>query len=106
MALKQASRFLNLKTPLGDDTLVLTGFDLAIAAPQDFLAMPGDWMRWVSDFRGTIICGRQRARGPRRSRCGASARKQIARWSLPLTCTSIRWPTNIESEASRSAPFQ
>ena len=26
MALKQASRLLNLKTPLGDDVLLLTGF--------------------------------------------------------------------------------
>ncbi len=38
-------------------TPMTTGFDLAIASPQDFLAAPGDWMRWISEFRGTITCG-------------------------------------------------
>jgi fatty-acyl-CoA synthase len=38
-------------------TPMTTGFDLAIAPPQDFLAAPGDWMRWISEFRGTITCG-------------------------------------------------
>jgi len=38
-------------------TPMTTGFDLAIASPQDFLAGPGDWMRWISEFRGTITCG-------------------------------------------------
>ena len=38
-------------------TPMTTGFDLAIAAPQDFLAAPGDWMRWISEHRGTITCG-------------------------------------------------
>ena len=38
-------------------TPMTTGFDLAIASPQDFLSAPGDWMRWISEFRGTITCG-------------------------------------------------
>jgi len=38
-------------------TPMLTGFDLAIAPPQDFLASPGDWMRWMSEYRGTVTAG-------------------------------------------------
>lgn len=38
-------------------TPMLTGFDLAIAAPQDFLAAPGDWMQWLSDEHATITGG-------------------------------------------------
>ena len=38
-------------------TPMATGFDVALAAPQDFLAAPGDWMRWISEFRGTVTCG-------------------------------------------------
>ncbi len=34
-----------------------TGIDLVLAAPQDFLSSPGDWMRWVSDYRGTFTAG-------------------------------------------------
>ncbi len=38
-------------------TPMLTGFDLGIAAPQDFLAAPGDWMQWLSDEHATITGG-------------------------------------------------
>ena len=34
-----------------------TGVDLVQAAPQDFLAHPGNWMQWISDFRGTATAG-------------------------------------------------
>lgn len=34
-----------------------SGVDLVQAAPQDFLAKPGHWMQWVSDFRGTVTAG-------------------------------------------------
>ena len=33
------------------------GVDLVQAAPQDFLAHPGNWMRWISDHRGTATAG-------------------------------------------------
>jgi len=36
---------------------MLTGIDLVQAAPQDFLAHPGHWMEWVSQWRGTAACG-------------------------------------------------
>jgi fatty-acyl-CoA synthase len=34
-----------------------TGMDLALAPPQDFLAAPGRWMEWMSEFRGTATAG-------------------------------------------------
>ena len=34
-----------------------TGVDLVLAAPQDFLAHPGNWMEWISDWRGTATAG-------------------------------------------------
>ncbi len=33
------------------------GVQLVQAAPQDFLAHPGNWMQWVSDHRGTATAG-------------------------------------------------
>ena len=33
------------------------GVDLVQAAPQDFLAHPGNWMDWISDYRGTATAG-------------------------------------------------
>ena len=34
-----------------------TGVDLVLAAPQDFLAHPGHWMEWISEWRGTATAG-------------------------------------------------
>ncbi|MET0143982.1 MAG: AMP-binding protein [Ilumatobacteraceae bacterium] len=33
------------------------GATLVQAAPQDFLAHPGNWMQWLSDWRGTATAG-------------------------------------------------
>ena len=33
------------------------GVELVQAAPQDFLGHPGNWMRWISDYRGTATAG-------------------------------------------------
>lgn len=33
------------------------GVNLVQAAPQDFLAHPGNWMQWISDYRGTATAG-------------------------------------------------
>ncbi len=33
------------------------GVDLVQAAPQDFLAHPGNWMQWISDHRATATAG-------------------------------------------------
>jgi fatty-acyl-CoA synthase len=33
---------------------MVTGADLVLAAPQDFLAAPARWLHWLSDHRGTI----------------------------------------------------
>ena len=33
------------------------GVDLVQSAPQDFMAHPGNWMQWVSDYQGTATAG-------------------------------------------------
>ena len=33
------------------------GVDLVQAAPQDFLAHPGNWMQWLSDYKATATAG-------------------------------------------------
>ncbi len=38
-------------------TPMTTGMDLAIAAPQDFLAAPARWMEWMAEYRGTATAG-------------------------------------------------
>ncbi|MBK9181060.1 MAG: AMP-binding protein [Acidimicrobiales bacterium] len=38
-------------------TSMMSGADLVLAAPQDFLAHPGGWMEWISAYRGTATAG-------------------------------------------------
>jgi fatty-acyl-CoA synthase len=33
------------------------GAELVLAAPQDFLAHPGHWMEWISQYRGSVTAG-------------------------------------------------
>ena len=36
---------------------MFTGADLVLAGPQTFMASPSRWMRWLSEYRGTITAG-------------------------------------------------
>lgn len=36
---------------------MMNGVQLVQAAPQDFMAHPGSWMQWISDWRGTATAG-------------------------------------------------
>jgi fatty-acyl-CoA synthase len=38
-------------------TAMTSGCQLVLAAPQDFLARPGNWMQWISDYGGTATAG-------------------------------------------------
>jgi fatty-acyl-CoA synthase len=38
-------------------TSFLTGVDMVLASPQDFLAKPLHWMEWISKYRGTATAG-------------------------------------------------
>lgn len=38
-------------------TSMTTGADLVLAAPQDFMSHPGNWMQWISDYGGTATAG-------------------------------------------------
>ncbi len=38
-------------------TAMILGSELILAAPQDFLSRPANWMRWLSAYRGTMTAG-------------------------------------------------
>ncbi len=38
-------------------TAMIKGVSLVLAAPQDFLSRPADWMRWLSEYGGTMTAG-------------------------------------------------
>ena len=36
---------------------MITGTDLVLGAPQDFMAAPARWMEWMSEYKGTATAG-------------------------------------------------
>jgi fatty-acyl-CoA synthase len=36
---------------------LVNGLDLVLASPQDFMAAPGRWLQWISDYGGTATAG-------------------------------------------------
>ncbi len=36
---------------------MVIGCSLVLAAPQDFLGRPADWLRWMHDYKGTVTSG-------------------------------------------------
>ena len=86
-------------------TPMLTGFDLAIAAPQDFLAAPGDWMRWVSDFRGTITCGPNFAYALAARAMRRLGDIDLSAWRLALNGAEPIDPASVELFCDAGAPY-
>jgi fatty-acyl-CoA synthase len=86
-------------------TPMLTGFDLAIAAPQDFLATPGDWMRWVSDFRGTITCGPNFAYALAARALRRLGDIDLSAWRLALNGAEPIDPASVELFCDAGAPY-
>ena len=78
-------------------TPMTTGFDLAIASPQDFLAAPGDWMRWISEFRGTITCGPNFAYVLAARSLRRLAGVDLSSWRLALNGAEPIDPTAVEA---------
>jgi fatty-acyl-CoA synthase len=77
--------------------------DLALAAPQDFLAAPARWMEWMSEFGGTATAG------PNFSYvlAGRALRRlhglDLRRWALALNGAEPVDPASVEAFAAAGA---
>jgi fatty-acyl-CoA synthase len=79
------------------------GMDLALAAPQDFLAAPARWMEWMSAFGGTATAG------PNFSYVLASRALRrlqgldLGRWSMALNGAEPVDPASVEAFVAAGA---
>jgi fatty-acyl-CoA synthase len=84
-------------------TPMTIGMDLALAAPQDFLAAPARWMEWMAEFGGTATAG------PNFSYvlAGRALRRlqglDLRRWSLALNGAEPVDPASVEAFAAAGA---
>ena len=84
---------------------MITGADLVLAAPQDFLASPGRWLEWLSTFGGTGTAGPNfsyvlAARAMRRA-----GDLDLSRWRLALNGAEPVDPASVGAFCEAGAAF-
>jgi fatty-acyl-CoA synthase len=78
-------------------TPMTIGFDLGLAPPQDFLAGPGEWMRWMSDMRATVTGGPNFAYALAARAMRRLDGLDLSSWHMALNGAEPIDPTAVES---------
>jgi hypothetical protein len=78
-------------------TPLTIGFDLVLAAPQDFLAGPARWMEWLSEFGGTMTAGPNFAYALAARALGRLDRLDLSRWRLAANGAEPIDPAAVEA---------
>ena len=63
---------------------MITGTELVLGAPQDFLASPIRWMRWISDYGGTATAGPNFSYALAARALNRSEQLDLSRWRVAL----------------------
>jgi fatty-acyl-CoA synthase len=82
-----------------------TGTELVLAAPQDFLASPARWLRWMSDFRGTVTAGPNFAYALATRALARMKGLDLSSWRIALNGAEPVDPGTVESFCAAAAPF-
>jgi len=82
-----------------------TGVHLVQAAPQDFLAHPGNWMQWVSDWRGTATAGPNFAWVLATRALGRMSGLDLSSLTLALSGAEPVDPAAVEAFVAAARPF-
>lgn len=84
---------------------MLNGVQLVQAAPQDFMAHPGHWMQWVSDWRGTATAGPNFAWVLATRALKRASNLDLSSLTLALSGAEPVDPAAVEAFVSAAAPF-
>ncbi|MFZ9630349.1 MAG: AMP-binding protein, partial [Ilumatobacteraceae bacterium] len=82
-----------------------TGVQLVQAAPQDFLAKPGAWMQWISDWRGTATAGPNFAWVLATRALGRMEGLDLSQLTLALSGAEPVDPNAVEAFVRAAEPF-
>jgi fatty-acyl-CoA synthase len=83
---------------------MLTGAELVLAAPQDFLAAPARWLRWMSDFRATVTAGPNFSYALATRALSRLGGLDLSRWRIALNGAEPVDPATVESFCRAAAP--
>lgn len=81
------------------------GVQLVQAAPQDFLAKPGNWMQWISDWGGTATAGPNFAWVLATRALGRMHDLDLSRLTLALSGAEPVDPNAVEAFVRAAEPF-
>jgi fatty-acyl-CoA synthase len=82
-----------------------TGVHLVQAAPQDFMAKPGNWMQWISDWKGTATAGPNFAWVLATRALGRMEGLDLSSLTLALSGAEPVDPNAVEAFVKAAAPF-
>jgi fatty-acyl-CoA synthase len=82
-----------------------TGVQLVQAAPQDFMAHPGHWMQWISDWQGTATAGPNFAWVLATRALKRAKDLDLSRLTLALSGAEPVDPNAVEAFCEAAAPF-
>jgi fatty-acyl-CoA synthase len=83
---------------------MLAGTELVLAAPQDFLAAPARWLRWMSDFRATVTAGPNFSYALATRALSRLGGLDLSRWRIALNGAEPVDPATVESFCAAAAP--
>ncbi|HEY0519995.1 MAG TPA: AMP-binding protein [Ilumatobacteraceae bacterium] len=81
------------------------GCQLVQAAPQDFLARPGNWMQWISDWGGTATAGPNFSWVLATRALGRMTGLDLSQLTLALSGAEPVDPKAVEAFVVAAAPF-
>jgi fatty-acyl-CoA synthase len=82
-----------------------TGTELFLAGPQDFLAAPGRWLEWISEYRATISAGPNFAFALATRALRRTGDLDLSRWRTALNGAEAVDPGVIDAFNAAAVPF-
>ena len=76
---------------------MITGNELVLAAPQDFLAAPIRWMQWISEFGGTATAGPNFSYALAARALARSEQLDLSRWRVALNGAEPVNPSTMDA---------
>jgi fatty-acyl-CoA synthase len=76
---------------------MITGTELVLAAPQDFLASPIRWMEWISEYGGTATAGPNFSYALAARALARSPQLDLSRWRVALNGAEPVNPSTVEA---------
>ncbi len=84
---------------------MISGAQLVLGAPQDFMAAPARWMQWMSDYRGTATAGPNFSYALAARALKRMSGLDLSRWRVALNGAEPVNPTTVADFIEAGAPF-